>query len=163
MKTTNGRSPPTDPTHSRAHSVPRLYTDALIGEIIEIIFSNYLNKEVMKTTVIESGKNTAVTAKANNGTGTTAKTGNTNGNPQTAGNNKAESEPKKTESPAPVQATEQPKPQAEQPKETKTEAPKAEATKAEPTKLEIKQQLAGTKAVLNLEGTLKTGGRTAPP
>lgn len=109
----------------------------------------------MKTTVIESGKNTAVTAKANNGTGATAKTGNANGNPQTAGQGKAENEPNKTESPAPVQATEQPKPQAEQPKETKPEAPKAEAPKVEPTKAELREQLTKEKPILNLEGTLK--------
>jgi flagellar biosynthesis GTPase FlhF len=159
MKTTNGRSPPTDPTHSRAHHACRLCTNAPIGRIIEIILKNHLNKKVMKTTVIESGKNTAVTGKANNSNGATAKAGSTNLNPQpfNNGNGKAESEPKKVGTPTPVQATEQAKPQTEQPKEVKAEAPKTETEqpKAEPTKTEIKEQLAQQKPALNLEGTLK--------
>lgn len=140
MKTTNGRSPP--PEHSRAHTAPRLYTDAPIGEIIQVIFKNHLNNKVMKTEVINSnltGKaNSNVTAKAGSTTQTAP-------NPQSGiapsktfanGNGKAD-EPKKSESPA--TATEQPKPQ-----------PKAEASKAE-----IKQAFAEHKPAMNLEQALK--------
>jgi hypothetical protein len=107
----------------------------------------------MKTIVIGSGKNTALTGKANNSNGAATKTGNTDDSPQTVSNNKADSEPKKTENPTPVQATEQP----EQAKELKTEISKdeAEQPKAEPTKTEIKEALATQKPALNLEGTIK--------
>lgn len=136
MKTKIGRSPPTDPiAHSRAQIAPRLYRDAPIREIIQFILNNQLNQKIMKTTVIESGKNSVKAVKTNDNNGTIAKTGNANGSPQTASNGKTGSEPKKGESPAPVTA--QPKPQTE------------------PTKAELKQVLITQKPTLNLEGTLK--------
>lgn len=72
MKITTGRDPPTD--HSRAQIAPRLHTDAPIREIIELIFKNHLNNNIMKTTVVNSnlnGKtNRDVTAKAGSTTQT---------------------------------------------------------------------------------------------
>lgn len=106
----------------------------------------------MKTTVVNSNLN----GKTNNNVN--AKAGSTNPtppNPQSGitpsktfdgGNSKAD-EPKKTDSSAPAQTTEQPKAEA-----TKTEA---EQPKAEPTKTEIKQALAEHKPAMNLEQALK--------
>lgn len=157
MNTKKGRSPPTDPQREIGPKIGQRIVNILL----------ITNSKSMRTTVIESGKNTAVNGKADNRNGVTAKTINTNGSLQTAGSSIAPSktfhsanvgsESKKTEASAAVQAGEQSKSQAEQPKEVKPEAPKAEAEKpkAELTKDEIKEALATQKPALNLEGTLK--------
>lgn len=115
----------------------------------------------MKTTVIESGKNSKIENKASNGTA-----GKINNLPVgTSFNAPAKKdEPKKAETvkeeAKPQVATEQPSAKVEPPK---VEAPKAEEHKpqvhephkepqTEPTKAEVKATI---KPVLNLEGTLK--------
>lgn len=133
IKIADGRSPPTARTAPPTQQPP-------VGTI-QIKDNNNLKIDIMKTTVIESGKSASkanssvVTAKAENN-GTEVRT---NGLPLSKEFDKPKSETAKP---------------AEQAKQQET--PKAETTQpqAEPTKAESKE-VVQQKPILNLEGTLK--------
>lgn len=55
MCTTKGRSPPSEP-NSESEIVFRIGRTTLLGQIIQIIINRNLKSEIMKTTVITSGK-----------------------------------------------------------------------------------------------------------
>ncbi|RLJ77345.1 hypothetical protein [Pedobacter alluvionis] len=106
----------------------------------------------MKTTVIESNKAKANGTAAVNNLTSKDKVNGMSVSSAFEDKAKAETSPKNAEEQKNTIATTQSKAE-----ETKTEVPKVETdqTKATPTKMEIKDQLAITKPVLNLEGTLK--------
>jgi hypothetical protein len=132
MKTTKGRSPPTEPTHSGADTANRLCTDVHVGQIIQIIFNQNLKNNIMKTTAIN---NNTTDKKAENVNNTSEKINNMPVS-KAFENAKTEVEVKKIESTA--QPIEQPKNET-----VKVEVPQIEP-KTEPLKM-----------ALNLEETLK--------